>query len=100
MGDHRSISTLPRVDPSTLFPLTDDEWRCAAHHLALTPQQAKIVKLILHGKRDKQIATSLSLSEATVRTHLTRLFTRLGITDRVELVLLVVACSRHHSARL
>ncbi|HAU36318.1 MAG TPA: hypothetical protein DCX07_01195 [Phycisphaerales bacterium] len=94
MGDHRSTSTLPPVDPTALFPLTDDEWQHAVKHLSLTPQQTKIVKLILHGRRDKQIAKSLSLSEATVRTHLARLFNRIGVADRVELVLLVVACAR------
>lgn len=95
MGDRRRLPAIAAVRPPTLFPLTDEEWRLVVQHLALSPQQTKIVRLILHGKRDKQIAASLSLSEATVRTHLARLFTRLGVSDRVELVLFAVASIRH-----
>jgi len=48
----------------------------------------------LQGKRDKQIAVSLSLNISTVRTHLTRVFDRIGVNDRVELVLQVFAVLR------
>jgi DNA-binding NarL/FixJ family response regulator len=81
--------------PVDLFPLTAEEWSRAVQALHLTRQQAKIVEQILRGLKDKQVAKALGLSEPTVRTHLTRLFARLGIDDRVQLVLRVLACRRH-----
>lgn len=55
--------------------------------LKLSPQQVKIVELLLEGKRDKEIVLELGLSKHTVRTYLQRIFTRLGVTDRMGLVL-------------
>jgi len=98
MGSHRRIVTQTRLPPASLFPLTSDEWHHAMRSLTLTPQQAKIVELILHGRQDKQIASALHLSQATVRTHLARLFARLEINDRVELVLRVLASCRQDTA--
>jgi len=59
--------------------------------LQLAPQQARIVELILRGLRDKQIAAELGLGVPTVRTYLKRVFVRVGVQDRVELVLRVFA---------
>ncbi len=74
--------------PSPPFHVfSDDEWNRLSCSLCLTPQQAKIVGLILQGKRDKEIAAALTTTVPTIRTHLARLFARLGVADRVELVL-------------
>ena len=59
--------------------------------LSLPPRQAGIVALILQGKRDKQIAALLGLRRTTVRTYLSRVFVRLGVADRMELVLCIFA---------
>jgi DNA-binding NarL/FixJ family response regulator len=66
---------------------TPAEWKAIADSLHLSPQQARIVGLILEGKGDKQIASVLEMSMSTVRTHLGRIFARLGVGDRVELLL-------------
>jgi DNA-binding CsgD family transcriptional regulator len=75
------------VIPISLMPLTCEEWEAVALSLRLSPRQAAIVKLILEGKRDKQIAVSLAMSISTLRTHITRIFARLDVADRLELVL-------------
>jgi DNA-binding NarL/FixJ family response regulator len=67
--------------------LSDDERREAVEGLGLSPQQARIVDLILQGKRDKQIAYELALKRSTVRTYLERTFATLGVRDRMELAL-------------
>lgn len=66
-------------------------WQCVVETLALSPQQARIVELVLRGNRDKQIAATMELSVPTVRTHFARIFDRLGVADRVELILCVFA---------
>jgi len=83
---------------SIQFPwlLNADEWNEVVGSLGLSPQQAKIVELIVSGEGDKQIATSLGLKRSTIRTHLRRIFTHLQVADRMELALRVfaAACQR------
>ncbi|MHA6345988.1 response regulator [Roseivivax sp. CAU 1761] len=55
----------------------------------LTPQQAKIMKLICAGKPNKQIAYELDLAEATVKAHITALLRRLGVQNRTQAAVLV-----------
>lgn len=70
------------------------EWIFVQEELNLSPQQAQIVRCLLQAKADKQIARDMGISTATVRTHMSRLFQKLGANDRVELVLQVLACLR------
>jgi DNA-binding NarL/FixJ family response regulator len=68
---------------------SENEWIQLTNDLCLSPRQAEIVKCILWGCSDKQIALELQISVATVRTHLSRLFSRFNIQDRSELILYV-----------
>jgi DNA-binding NarL/FixJ family response regulator len=52
----------------------------------LTPRELEVVKLIAEAHTNKQIAETLKLSEKTVESHRSNLFSKLGIRDRVELV--------------
>jgi NarL family two-component system response regulator YdfI len=65
---------------------TDTEWTTLVRQLKLSPQQARIVKALLDGLGDKQIASRLHIKLPTVRMHLSRIFTKLGVNDRTELV--------------
>ena len=42
----------------------------------------------MEGRLNKQIAYDLGISEATVKTHVGRILTKLGVRDRVQLVIL------------
>ncbi len=55
----------------------------------LTPRQREIVRLVGGGGSNKEIASRLSLSEKTVKAHLTSAFQKLGISDRLRLALMV-----------
>ena len=55
----------------------------------LTPRQREIVRLVGGGGSNKEIAIRLSLSEKTVKAHLTSAFQKLGISDRLRLALMV-----------
>ena len=68
---------------------SESEWLKLTNDLPLSPRQADIVKCILCGCSDKQIAMELRISVATVRTHLSRLFSRFDLQDRSELILYV-----------
>jgi DNA-binding NarL/FixJ family response regulator len=53
----------------------------------LTPQELRVAQLIQAGCRRREIAERLTVSEATVRTHLQHIYTKLGIHSVRELML-------------
>jgi two-component system, NarL family, nitrate/nitrite response regulator NarL len=55
----------------------------------LTPREMDIVMTVLKGKSNKDIAAQYSISEQTVKHHFTRIFTKLGISSRLQLILLI-----------
>jgi DNA-binding NarL/FixJ family response regulator len=54
---------------------------------ALTVREREIVAHIGQGSKNKQIAEKLFISETTVRHHLTSIFSKLEVSDRLELVI-------------
>lgn len=97
-----SNNALLRAVPSESLPnfLTVDDWQYIVLSLQLSPQQARIVSLILQGKQDKEMAAELGLNRYTIRTYLRRVFDREGLEDRMDLVLHIFGlCShRRHDA--
>lgn len=53
----------------------------------LTARQLEVAERVSHGESNKAIARSLDITERTVKAHLTAIFERLGITDRLQLAL-------------
>ncbi len=58
----------------------------------LTPREEQVVALVAEGLGNREVARELNLSEHTVKKYLFRIFDKLGISSRVELVLYAV----HH----
>lgn len=56
----------------------------------LTPREEQVVALVAEGLGNRQVAHELNLSEHTVKKYLFRIFEKLGISTRVELVLYAV----------
>ena len=53
----------------------------------LTPREEQVVALVAAGLSNREVAHELSLSEHTIKKYLFRIFDKLGISSRVELVL-------------
>jgi predicted ATPase/class 3 adenylate cyclase/DNA-binding CsgD family transcriptional regulator len=54
---------------------------------ALTPTERKVADLVAEGLSNPAVGKQLLMSPATVKTHLSRVFTKLGVANRQELVL-------------
>lgn len=59
----------------------------AAKIASLTPREREVVSLIAEGLKNRDIAARLFLSETTVTHHLSSIFAKLGVSDRLELVI-------------
>ncbi|MGA7218032.1 MAG: response regulator transcription factor [Candidatus Sulfotelmatobacter sp.] len=59
-------------------------------HQLLTPREEQVVALVAEGLSNRATARELSLSEHTIKKYLFRIFDKLGISSRVELVLYAV----------
>jgi DNA-binding NarL/FixJ family response regulator len=53
----------------------------------LSPREREVLRLVLEGLANKQIARRLGISEKTVKGHLTSLFQRIGVADRTQAAL-------------
>ena len=66
----------PAAAPAGPAPADDD----------LTPREAEVLRLIAAGKSNREIARALFVSEATVKTHVNRIFAKTGSRDRGQAV--------------
>lgn len=55
---------------------------------ALTPKEQQVLIAVGHGRSNTEIAADLRMSEATVKTHVSRILTKLSLTNRVQAAVL------------
>jgi len=56
----------------------------------LTPREMEIVSAIVSGYSNRQIAEKMSISQSTIKHHLTNIFDKLGVYNRLELALFAI----------
>jgi len=82
------IKCLQRVNEGEFWfekALTDSF--LSAKRIALTKREGQLVSLLSQGLKNKEIASTLLISEGTVKVYLSRLFQKVGVKDRFELAL-------------
>jgi DNA-binding NarL/FixJ family response regulator len=62
----------------------------------LTRREKSIIGCLMQGLRNREIASTLSITEQTVKNHLRTIFDKVGVSDRLELVLYAI----HHHLEL
>ncbi len=75
------------IDPRVGRVLLDNRNHASANPGGLTPRETVVLELVGRGLANKQIARQLGISERTVKAHLTSVFQRLGVSDRVQAAL-------------
>jgi DNA-binding NarL/FixJ family response regulator len=48
-----------------------------------------VIQLAINGKTNHEIADELNISERTVKTHLTHIFNKLGVDNKIQLMMLL-----------
>ena len=74
------LSRLSRNNHSKKNPTVEDGIS------VLSEREKEIVRLIGQGLKNKKISSQLCISETTVRHHLTSIYSKLGVSDRLELL--------------
>ena len=73
---------LTRRAPSAPFQRND----AAIRSLGLSPRECELLALLASGRSNKELARDLGISPNTVKTHLARLFEKLGVGRRIEAI--------------
>lgn len=85
------------VREGVLLDVTIGQVRCLliqqepALQVTLSPRERQIALMVAHGRTNQAIATSLDISVWTVSTHLRRIFAKLAVSSRAEMVARLVA---------
>jgi DNA-binding NarL/FixJ family response regulator len=80
----RLVSEFARLRP--LLPRRPDELD------ALTPRETEVLRLVAEGLSNGEIAERLVVSEETVKTHVSRVLTKLRLRDRTQAVVVAYEC--------
>jgi len=56
----------------------------------LTRREKSIISCLMEGWHNREISTHLSISEQTVKNHLGAIYDKVGVSDRLELVLYAI----------
>ena len=77
--------TPPDFDPNA--PVDRETADIVRRLASLTPQQMRVLMMLSEGLLNKQIAYELSVSEATVKAHVSAILTKLGVDSRTQAVI-------------
>ena len=77
---------------SSIF--SETQWAAIADSLSLSPREFEIVKYIFDDRSEEGMAFGLDISHHTVHTYLNRLYRKIGVNSRSQLLLHVFCRSR------
>ena len=79
--------------------ISEHEWTQLRAHWGLSRQQTEIMKGVFRGKPEGEIARELMILPHTVRTQIDHIYREFGLSNRLQLVLHVLASLREFSGR-
>jgi DNA-binding NarL/FixJ family response regulator len=84
---HEALSVLPLAET----PLSERALENARVWASLSTREIQVAKAVAEGRSNREVADLLSISERTVKAHLGSVFEKLGLRDRLQLVLFVAS---------
>jgi len=78
---------LPQEISDSLDDVSEEDYQFASALASLTPQQFRVLTMLTEGLLNKQIAYELSVSEATIKAHVTAILRKLGVHSRTQAVI-------------
>ncbi|KZL18936.1 Transcriptional regulatory protein DegU [Pseudovibrio axinellae] len=75
------------IPPDIDLNSVDEATKMAQRLASLTPQQVRVLMMLSQGLLNKQIAYELSVSEATVKAHVSAILQKLGVESRTQAVI-------------
>ena len=78
---------LPQELTDNMDDVGEEDQMFAAALASLTPQQFRVLTMLTEGLLNKQIAYELSVSEATIKAHVTAILRKLGVHSRTQAVI-------------
>ncbi len=92
---HAALETFERLEAAPWVERARSELRASGERLRrreeardeLTPQELQVVLQVAEGKANKEVAAALFLSPKTVEFHLTRIYRKLDVSSRAEVIL-------------
>lgn len=83
---HRGESLIQPVVASKVLDRLTELSRRAPSGEELSERELEVLRLIAKGAANKEIGVELSIAQSTVKTHISTIFQKLGVTDRTEAV--------------
>ncbi len=84
-GKRHSLACVP-VDGAVVCILNSEAEESSEPWHNLTTRERDVLELLAHGETNRAIALSLGISESTVRTHVEKMLSKLGVRNRAALV--------------
>ena len=94
---HRDIRVRPICDGGEPTPhigrtlFSEEAWQRVASMLTLSGRESEILQAVFEDQKESCIAANLGISSHTVHTHFERIYRKLHVSSRVELVVRVFA---------
>ncbi len=82
-----SIFLPANYEKPEILPTQEEEEEMTQRFLSLTPQQARVLGMLRDGLLNKQIAFELSVSETTVKAHVSEILRKLNVVSRTQAVI-------------
>jgi two-component system, NarL family, response regulator LiaR len=80
----------PALHPSVATRLMHRGGSAVPRHGELTAREHEVLRLVVEGLANKQIAQRLGIGEKTIKTHVSRVLAKLGVTDRTQAAVLAI----------
>jgi DNA-binding CsgD family transcriptional regulator len=87
---HVHVMPIPREDGAPHVAVSVRELgierEAFARRYRLSPREAEVAELVLRGYRNPDIAAALGIASSTTKRHLTRIFDKIGVDSRTQLI--------------